>query len=93
LELNDVKPGKPNCVASIVATFKLVVISAIHRAGTNQPALLTMIRRIIVALRLWRERAHSREQLREYNDYLLRDIGLRREQVGYEYPKPYSHCD
>ena len=64
-----------------------------RRARANRPALLTMVRRIIAALRLWRERARSREQLRECNDYLLRDIGLRREQVCYEYPKPYSHCD
>jgi uncharacterized protein YjiS (DUF1127 family) len=27
------------------------------------------------------------------SDHLLRDIGLRREEVGYEFPTPFSHCD
>jgi uncharacterized protein YjiS (DUF1127 family) len=27
------------------------------------------------------------------SDHLLRDIGLTREEVGYEFPTPFSHCD
>ena len=50
---------------------------------------LSAIRRIISAIRLWRARAYSRQQLRELDDHLLKDIGLRRENVGYEFPKPF----
>jgi uncharacterized protein YjiS (DUF1127 family) len=64
-----------------------------RRAETRHAALLKTIRRIVTAIRLWRERTRSRDQLRECSDHLLKDIGLRREQVGYEYPMPYSHCD
>src|SRR5262249_38270084 len=64
-----------------------------RRAETGRVGLLTTIRWIIAALQLWRERAHSRQQLRECSYHLLKDIGLRREQLGYEYPKPYSHGD
>jgi uncharacterized protein YjiS (DUF1127 family) len=66
---------------------------ASHRAKTSRIAPLTAIRRIVAAIRLWRSRARSRQQLRELTDHMLRDIGLRREEVGYEFPKPFSHCD
>ena len=47
---------------------------------------LTAIRRIVAAIRRWREHARSRQQLRALSDHLLKDIGLRREDVGYEFP-------
>ena len=50
---------------------------------------LSAIRRIISAIRLWRARAHSRQQVRELSGHLLKDIGLMRENVGYEFPKPF----
>jgi len=31
--------------------------------------------------------------VRELSDHLLKDIGLRREDVGYEFPKPFRPCD
>ena len=49
------------------------------------------IRLIVAAIRRWRERAHSRQQLRELNDHMLRDIDLRREDLGYEFPMPFWH--
>jgi uncharacterized protein YjiS (DUF1127 family) len=52
---------------------------------------LAAIRMIVAAIRRRRERARSRQQLRELNDYMLRDIGLRREDVGYEFPEPFWH--
>jgi uncharacterized protein YjiS (DUF1127 family) len=64
-----------------------------RRADTRHIAVLTVIRLIIAAIRRWRERAHSRQQLRELSDHMLKDIGLRREDVGYEFPKPIWHCD
>jgi uncharacterized protein YjiS (DUF1127 family) len=58
------------------------------RAGTGRVAPLAALHRIAVALRLRRERDRSRQQLRELNDHLLKDIGLRREDLGFEAPKP-----
>jgi uncharacterized protein YjiS (DUF1127 family) len=52
-----------------------------------------VISRIITPIRLWRVRARSRQQLRELSDHLLKDIGLRREDVGYEFPKPFWPCE
>jgi uncharacterized protein YjiS (DUF1127 family) len=60
-----------------------------RRAGTTHIAALRAIRRIVAAIQLWRKRAHSRRQLHELNDHLLKDIGLRRADVGYEFPKPF----
>ena len=48
---------------------------------------LPAIRRIVSAIRLWRARAHSRQQVRELSDHLLKDIGLRREDVGLRIPE------
>jgi uncharacterized protein YjiS (DUF1127 family) len=64
-----------------------------RRAEMKHFPLLSVIRRIVAAIRLWRRRARSRQQLRELDDRLLKDIGLRREDVGYEFPKPFWHCD
>ena len=64
-----------------------------RRAGTRHIAPLSAIRRIVAAIRLWCGRARARRQLRELSDHMLKDIGLRREDVGYEFPKPYWHCD
>jgi uncharacterized protein YjiS (DUF1127 family) len=36
---------------------------------------------------------HSRQKLRELSEHLLKDIGLRREDVGYKFQKPFWHCD
>jgi uncharacterized protein YjiS (DUF1127 family) len=64
-----------------------------RRAETMPFGPLSAIRRIVAAIRLWRERARSRQQLRELSDRMLRDIGLRREEVGYQFPKPFWHRD
>jgi uncharacterized protein YjiS (DUF1127 family) len=55
--------------------------------------VLTATRQAVAAIRLWRARARSRQELRELSDHLLKDIGLRREVVGYEFPAPFWHCD
>ena len=64
-----------------------------HRAETRYIGLLTAIRRIVAAIRRWREHARSQQQLRAFDDRLLRDIGLRREDLGYEFPKPFRRWD
>ena len=67
------------------------IIRSFHRAETIHIAPRTVIRRIVAAIGLWCARARSR-QLRELSEHLLKDIGLRREDVGYEFPKPFWHC-
>ena len=64
-----------------------------RRAETRHIALLTAIRRVVTAIRLWPERARSWQQLRELSDHMLKDIGLTREDVGYEFPQPFRRCD
>jgi uncharacterized protein YjiS (DUF1127 family) len=49
-----------------------------RRAETRLIALLTAVRRIGAAIRLWTERSRSRQQLRELGDHMLKDIGLTR---------------
>jgi uncharacterized protein YjiS (DUF1127 family) len=62
-----------------------------RRAKNRHIAPLTAIRMVVAAIRRWRERARSRQQLRELSDHMLRDIGLRREDLRYEFPKPFWH--
>jgi uncharacterized protein YjiS (DUF1127 family) len=63
------------------------------RVETSFIRPLTTIGRIVAAIRMWCARARERQQLRELSDHMLKDIGLRREDVGYEFPQPFSHCD
>jgi len=64
-----------------------------HRAGMRHIAALRAIRRIVAAIQLWRGRARSRPQLRELSDHMLKDIGLRRDDVGYDFPKLFWRGD
>jgi uncharacterized protein YjiS (DUF1127 family) len=64
-----------------------------RHARTRHSAVLTAIRQAVAAIRLWRERARSRQGLRELSDHMLEDIGLRREEVGYGFPTSFWHCD
>ena len=63
------------------------------RAETSRIAPLAVIGRIVSAIRLWRVRARSRQHLRELSDHMLKDIGLRREEVGYEFAEPFLRRD
>jgi len=56
-------------------------------------AALRAIRQIVAAIQLWRGRARSRPQLRELSDHMLKDIGLRRDDVGYDFPKLFWRGD
>jgi uncharacterized protein YjiS (DUF1127 family) len=64
-----------------------------RRARTRHSAVLNPIRQAVAGIRLWCARARSRQELRELSDHMLKDIGLRREDVGYEFPKPFWHCN
>jgi uncharacterized protein YjiS (DUF1127 family) len=66
---------------------------ATHATGAasrhdGQHRAVTTVRRIFAVIRLWRERSSSRHQLRELDDYMLKDIGLTREDLGREFPRP-----
>ena len=66
-----------------------------RRAETIHIAPRSVIRRIVAAIGLWCARALSRPELRELSEHLLKDIGLRREDVGYGFPKLFLfwRCD
>ena len=54
---------------------------------------LSAILRIVAAIRRWSDRSRSRQELRELNDHLLKDIGIRREELGYEAAKAFGQRD
>ena len=62
-------------------------------ATTNHIAPLATIRRILAAIRLRRGRVRSRQQLKELDNHLLKDIGLRREAVDFISPRPGMYRD
>jgi uncharacterized protein YjiS (DUF1127 family) len=64
-----------------------------RRAETTEITPLGAIRRFVAVIRLWNRRIRSRQELRKLNDHMLKDIGLRREDLVYEFPKPFWHCD
>ena len=65
----------------------------VPRRGERHAMPLAAIRLIGAAIRLWRRRARAHRELHELSDHTLKDIGLRREEVGYEFPEPLWHCD
>jgi uncharacterized protein YjiS (DUF1127 family) len=67
-------------------------IRSLRRVETIHIAPRSVIRRIVAAIGLWCARARSRQELRELSEHLLKDVGVRREDVGYEVPKPFWHC-
>ena len=54
---------------------------------------VAMIRRILAAVRLRRAHVRSRQQLRELDNHLLKDIGLGREAVDYTSQRPELYWD
>lgn len=79
--------------AAAIALALPLMGSPPRRVGTRHVPLLTAIRRIVAAIRRWRGRARSRQQLRELSDHLLKDIGLRRDALGYEFQRPFRRPD
>ena len=62
-------------------------------ATTDRITPLAMIRRILAVIRLRRARVRSRQQLKELDNHLLKDIGLGREPVDYTSPRPEMYWD
>jgi uncharacterized protein YjiS (DUF1127 family) len=63
------------------------------RATTDRATPRTIIQRILTVMRLRRGRVRSRQQLKELNNHLLKDIGLGREAVNYTSPRPEMYWD
>jgi uncharacterized protein YjiS (DUF1127 family) len=63
------------------------------RATTYRTTPLAMIRWILAVMRLRRARVRSRQQLKDLNNHLLRDIGLGREAIDYTSPRPEMYWD
>ena len=63
------------------------------RATRDHIAPLAMIRRMLAVMRLRRSRVRSRQQLKELDSHLLKDIGLGREAVDYISPRPEMYWD
>jgi len=78
---------------SAAVALALPFTGPVPRRRERHATPMAVIRRIVSAIRRWRERARSRPQLRELNDHFLRDIGLRRDNVGYDFAKPFWHLD
>ena len=74
-----------------LASLDVPITHTTRRARNRHIAPLAAIRLIVAAIRQRRGRARSRQQLRELSDHMLRDIGHRREDVGYKFPKPFWH--
>jgi uncharacterized protein YjiS (DUF1127 family) len=80
--------------ATVFATLALATAAIPGRAPARRGLGLyrrasPRLRRGLDALRLWRERARGRQQLRTLDDHLLRDIGLTRLQAEAEADKPF----
>ena len=63
------------------------------RATAEGITPLAMIRRILAVIRQRRGRVRARQQLKELNNHLLRDIGLGREVIDYTSPRPEMYWD
>jgi uncharacterized protein YjiS (DUF1127 family) len=83
------------CFALILPALATTAGATIH--GASAPAapgrglywVLRRLRHVLDTLRLWQDRARGREQLRTFDDHLLRDIGLTRLQAEAEADKPF----
>jgi len=53
------------------------------------PGLQTAAKRGALMLRLWRQRARDRRQLMELSDYMLKDIGITRDEREIEISRPF----
>ena len=90
------RPGAAVLVLTAQPEWLLRTSADVPRAGstpsrtdTTHIAPLAALRRSAAIIRAWRQRARSRQQVRELNDHLLKDIGLSRDAACYETGKPF----
>ncbi len=60
-----------------------------HSEGSSEPFFAQIWHRANARLHLWHERAVTRHELAELDDYILRDIGMTRGDVMREANKPF----
>jgi uncharacterized protein YjiS (DUF1127 family) len=82
--------------ATLLATLATTVswapgqaVAPAPRAHGHHRSAAVRLRQSMDTLRLWRERARGRQQLRTFDDHLLRDIGITRLQAEAEANKPF----
>ena len=75
-------------LAMAAATAERTFAPASSRQSVYQRAALRL-HRGLHKLRLWQERARGRQQLRTFDDHLLRDTGITRLQAEAEADKPF----
>jgi uncharacterized protein YjiS (DUF1127 family) len=75
---------------STVTTASRVLRGTVPRQGRRAAMPATgSWRRLLHTLRLWQQRARGRQQLRLFDDHMLRDIGVTRLQAEAEATKPF----
>jgi uncharacterized protein YjiS (DUF1127 family) len=75
---------------SMVATASPLIGARVP--GQGRLATMRVTRRgrqLLNTVRLWQQRARGRQQLREFDDHMLRDIGITRLQAEAEATKPF----
>ena len=75
---------------SMIATASPVIRGTVSWQGRGAPPRTDRPwRRTLNTLRLWQQRTRGRQQLREFDDHLMRDIGITRLQAEAEDAKPF----
>jgi uncharacterized protein YjiS (DUF1127 family) len=74
--------------AGVAAPWSALATTTSAAPGRARGAGLRL-RHSLDTLRLWRERVRGRQQLRTFDDHLLRDIGITRLQAEAEAHKPF----
>jgi uncharacterized protein YjiS (DUF1127 family) len=81
--INDLPPGQGSPL------WAAPDVPLLRRDETKVIAPLEPISRVVATIRLWRRRVRSRQELRELNDHLLKDIGISRATADYEVAKRF----
>jgi uncharacterized protein YjiS (DUF1127 family) len=75
---------------SMIATASPVIRGTAPWQGRSAATRSTRPwRRLLSTVRLWQQRARGRQQLRQFDDHMLRDIGITRLQAEAEATKPF----
>ncbi|MGC2199805.1 MAG: DUF1127 domain-containing protein [Stellaceae bacterium] len=69
--------------------FTAAATAALGGAAVRPPRRNAALQRVMGLMRRWRERAHSHRGLCELNDHTLQDIGLTRDALLREAPRPF----